>query len=195
MEINYELTTEDFLELTRITARENKTSMNTARLIGVVFVLLIVLDFIYCIATGLIQLKPSSILLYFFGRLLFQLLFLLASVKVLNLASQKMADKTNEKAKTNGVFCEHKIILDEEELIEITDINTSRYSWKAIGEISENEGFVVIPVNLSYNYVIPKRFFSNEKHIKEFIDTANEYKQNAELRFNSSHFAKFEIES
>jgi hypothetical protein len=116
-------------------------------------------------------------------------------VKVLNLASQKMTDKANQKAGKNGVFCEHKIILEDDELIEITDINTSRYSWKAIGEITENEGFVVIPVNMSYNYLIPKRFFTNRNHIKEFIDNANEYKQNAELRFNSSHFAKFELES
>lgn len=195
MQVNYELTTEDFVEFQQIVSRQNKVTINTGRVIGVVFVLLILADFIYCVATGLIQFNGKSILLYLFGRFLLQFLFLIAAAKFLTWSSQKLIDKATDLTGKNGVFCEHKIILDEDELIEITDINTSRYSWKGIGEITENEKFIVIPINLSASYTIPKRYFSSPQHIKEFVDTANEYKQNAELRFNSSHFAKFEIES
>lgn len=195
MEINYELTSQDFVEFQQIISRQNKVTINTGRLIGVVFVLLVLADFIYCVATGLIQFNGRSILLYLFGRFLLQFLFLIAAAKILNWTSQKLLQKEIDNTGKNGLFCEHKIILDEDELIEITDINTSRYSWKGISEITENEKFVVIPINLSASYLIPKRYFSNPTHIKEFIDTANEYKQNAELRFNSSHFAKYEIES
>lgn len=195
MEINYELTSQDFVEFQQIISRQNKVTINTGRVIGVVFVLLVLADFIYCVATGLIQFNGKSILLYLFGRFLLQFLFLIAAAKILNWTSQKLVQKEIDKTGKNGLFCEHKIILDEDELIEITDINTSRYSWKGISEITENEKFVVIPINLSASYLIPKRYFSSPNHIKEFVDTANEYKQNAELRFNSSHFAKYEIES
>lgn len=195
MEINYELTTEDFVEFQKIVTRQNKTHINIGRTIGVVFTLLILADFIYCLVTGLIQFNGKSFLLYLFGRFLLQFLFLIAAAKALYWGSQKLADKATNKIGKNGVFCEHRLVLDEDELIEITDVNTSQFSWIGIGEITENEKFVVIPINLSASFTVPKRYFTDSKHLKEFIDTANEYRQNAQLRFNPSHLARFEIES
>ena len=117
MEINYELTPKDFVEFQQIITRQNKVTVNTGRIIGIVFVLLILTDFIYCVATGLIEFNGKSILWYLVGRFLLQFLFLIACAKILNWSSEKLFEKANKQTQINGVFCEHKIVLDEDELI------------------------------------------------------------------------------
>ena len=194
MEIKYELTPQDLVEFQQIAAREDKVNITSGRILGVVSMLLLLADFIYCLMSGSIDFSARSILIHLSGRLVLLFLLLIASAGVLRLIHKKMVDKIARTDK-NGTFCEHKIILNEKEFIELTDVNISRYSWTGMGEISENEKFVVIPVNLSASYIIPKVHFEDETHIKHFIETAVEYKRNAELRFNKSYFVKYELES
>jgi hypothetical protein len=195
MEINYELTQQDFLEYHKIVARQNTVMMTAGRMLGVISVLLIIADFIYCVATGMFDFSNGNVFFYLFGRFALLIMLLLSSAFILNMYAKKATDKVVNVTGKNGVFCEHKIILNENEFIEITDVNTSRHSWIGVGEITANEKFVVIPLNLSSSFTIPKRHFQNEESAKMFVDTANEYRKNADLKFNPSHFSQFEIES
>jgi uncharacterized membrane protein len=195
MEINYELTQQDFLEYQKIVARQNTAMMTAGQMLGVISGFLIIADFIYCVATGMFDFSNGNILTYLFGRFVLLIALLLSSAFLLNMYAKKAIDKATNVVGENGVFCEHKIILNENEFIEITDVNTSRHSWVGVGEITENEKFVVIPLNLSSSFTIPKRYFQNEESAKMFVDTANEYRKNADLKFNPSHFSRFEIES
>ncbi len=81
---------------------------------------------------------------------------------------------------------------DRKELIELTDVNTARYSWKAIGETKELESFITINVLMSSLYIIPKRHFQDRAQINKFLETANQYQQNAEGIFQLSHLTEYE---
>jgi hypothetical protein len=89
---------------------------------------------------------------------------------------QKQGIKKVASIRNNGILCEHKIVLDENEFIEITDVNTSSHSWLSVGEIKELESFVMINVNFCGTHFIPKRFFNDERHIQEFVETAHQTK-------------------
>jgi hypothetical protein len=96
------------------------------------------------------------------------------------------------KAPENGLVCEHKIILTENELIEVTDVNLSRYSWKAVGEIKELESFILINILMSGSFLIPKRYFQDGAEARDFLEKAQYYKQNAENSFQPSQFIEYE---
>jgi hypothetical protein len=193
-EIKFEITSDDLIEYQKITARENKISLTGGFILGIVAIFLIFADFIYSIVIGAIEFNPAVIFLNLFGRLILFTALAFISAGVLNLIHKKAVKNLNISDK-NGVFCEHRIILTEAEFIELTDVNIARYSWATIGEITENEKFVVIPVNLSFSHIIPKRAFEDEIHIKNFIDTAVEYKEKSQHRFNPSYIANYELNS
>lgn len=193
-EIKFELTSQDLAEYQQIAARENKVNVTFGRILGVVLTAILIADFLFNMFTGAIGNNPSFILLNLFARLVLLTILLFASSIILSAIGRKMINKMDGSEK-NGVFCEHRIVLTEKEFIELTDVNMARYSWQAVGEIRENEKFVVIPINLSATHIIPKRFFDDEKQIKNFLETAAEYRENSRQRFNPSYIANYELSS
>lgn len=192
MKIKYELTPEDFYRFSKENAPSQFTHKPMVALYALTYLVFIFADIIYALIFGM----PSD---WSIGAILMSILIrtvicslalfvVLGLIKLfVNKKSKELTSKPN-----NGAFCEHQIIINERELIELTNVNTSRYSWKTIGEIKEMENFVVIEILLSSSYIIPKRFFQNKQEIKNFIQTANSYKQDAELRFAPSHIIDYE---
>lgn len=105
---------------------------------------------------------------------------------------QKRATNKIESVQNNGILCEHKIVFNENEFIEVTDVNTTKHSWLSIGEIKELDDFVYINVNFVGTHFIPKRFFNDQNQIKEFVEIAQYHQNSAKEKFNSSHLASYE---
>ncbi len=84
------------------------------------------------------------------------------------------------KEKRNGVACRHTIILDEKDLIEITDVNTTFFDWSGIKSIQSLPTCILIQNKGNQFHAIPKRFFDNKKQAEEFVETANYYREQAE---------------
>lgn len=192
MEINYELTKKDLIDFSNATAKENEGNKTTTQVFTGLALGFIFADFIYVVIRGweFVGGIEGFILSLFIRFLLaFGVLGLFYYI-VLNM--QKRIAKNLENIAHNGVFCEHKIVFDENVFTEITDVNTSQHSWISVGEIKEMDDFVSINVNLSGTHFIPKRFFNDEQHIKHFIETAQHYQQSAKEKFNVSHLAEFD---
>ena len=83
------------------------------------------------------------------------------------------------KGKRNGVACLHTIILDQNDLIEITDVNTQFSDWNGIKSISSLPNCVLIQNNSNQAHIIPKRYFENKNQMSEFVELANFYCQKA----------------
>ena len=192
MEINYELTPEDFYAFSKENAPTQKKHQPTVAIFMIAYLLFIFADIIYAFFSGSLNDWSFGAFLINIGLrtalTFFVIAMLLAIIKLISM--KKLNDVT--KGQENGLFCEHRIIMTENELIEVTDVNTSRYSWKAIEEIKEIESFVLINVVMSSSYVIPKRCFQDSEHIKKFVETANYYQQNAGNTFQPSHFTTYE---
>lgn len=192
MEIDYELTPEDFYKF----SKENAPSQSTYKPMGVIFLAIFIIfifaDVIYSLFFGSLSewnigyfLKNLALRTAItFGTIVFILL-------LFKLFSKFWAKKAAEEEK-NGLICNHRIILTEKELIELTDVNTSRYLWQAIGEIKELENFVSIAVQMSGLFIIPKKNFQDIKQLRDFLDAAKQYQQSAKDTFQLSHILEYE---
>jgi hypothetical protein len=192
MEINYDLKPEDFVQFGKEIAPSQITHKPQVTAYLIMYFLFIFGDIIYALFSGSLKnWDLSAFLMTIVLRTVITFAMVIICLGIIKLIVRRKAkDVSQEQA--NGLFCEHRIVLTENELIEITDVNTSRYAWKAIGEIKELQGFVLINVMLSSTYVIPVRAFRNQEHLTNFIEKANYFKQNAVNSFQPSHFIEYE---
>ena len=195
MEINYELSPQDFVKYSKAISKSANTHLPMVFLFTSIALLFIFADFFYVYFAGTMDGWTVETFLLSLGiRLLIALGLLGIIAVVLNFILLRFGNKISENPK-NGVLCKHKIILNENELVEITDVNTSHYSWHGIGKIKEIEEFIIIEVLSSSSYVIPTRFFQNRTQIEKFIETATFYRQNSIEAFSPPHLAGFEENS
>lgn len=195
MEINYELTEKDLIDFSNIIAKDHESTKINTKIFSVLAVAFIFADFIYVVVRGWEHLGGFE---GFMLSLMFRFVLSIAVIYFFYLFAifmQKRLAKKLKNTEKNGVFCEHKLVFDENVLAEVTDVNTAKHSWISVGEIKEIDDFVSINVNLHGNYIIPKRYFNDEQHIKEFVENAQHYQQSAKDKFNSSHLAAFERDS
>jgi hypothetical protein len=192
MEINYELKPEDLAQFGKEIAPTQSSHKPQVIAYLIMYVLFIFADIIYAFFTGSLKdWNVSALLLNLALRTIITFAAIFVFLGIIKIIVRKKA-KDVSKEQANGLFCEHRIVLNESELIEITDVNTSHYAWKAIGEIKELESFVLINVLMSNTYIIPKRYFQDREHITNFLEKANYYQQNAGNSFQPSHFIEYE---
>lgn len=192
MEINYSLEPKDFVKYSKAISKSANTHKPMVVLFTSIAFLFIFADVIYAYFAGIMDGWTVETFLLSLAIRLFIALGLLGIIAVvLNLILLRLGNKVADNPK-NGVLCEHKIILNENELVEITDVNTSHYSWRGIGKITEIDEFIIIEVLSSASYVIPTRFFTDRQHIEQFKETANFYQQKSIESFSPSHLAAHE---
>lgn len=192
MEINYELKAEDFFQLGRELGKDKKQSNPLFIILVITYILFIFADILYVFIFGSFKgWDAGGVIFSLFVRVMLMFSVILITLGIIKVIIHKK-ESILKKEPPNGLLCAHRIVINENELLEITDVNTSRYVWKAIGEIKETESFVLINVLMSSSYIIPKRYFQNNEDIKEFIETADYYRQNSQNNFQLSHIIEYE---
>ena len=192
MEINYELEPKDLIAFNKYNAKKMKTHVPLVVVYSFVFIVFLGADFVYAIFAGWIDVWNSgSLVTHLIIRVVIWAALVGIVLLVFYLVQLKAANAAAETQK-NGVFCPHKMILSEKELIEITEVNTSRYAWACITPIVEIEDFILVPIASSATHIIPKRYFKDREHIDEFVETAKQYRQDAESDFQLSHLVEYE---
>jgi hypothetical protein len=195
VEVNYELKAEDFYLFGKENASAQSNYQPTVVLLSITYLLFIFSDMIYAFFSGsLPDLNFRSLLGNIFIRILLTFVLMFIVLIIYKAIIAKKIKSFTDKSK-NGVLCEHKIILTGEELVEITDVNISRYSWKAIGEIKESENFVMFDIMGSFSYIIPKKHFDDAQHKKDFIEEFKTHKRKSLDSFNPSYFAMLDRKS
>jgi hypothetical protein len=195
MEINYELTRDDLIKFYREFATLQATHKPLVFFMMFMYFLFVFADLLYLVFSGTGNFTgPDQIILSFMIRSVIGMgIFCL--VYIVSVLLQQNAAKKLDEMQNNGILCEHRIILNENEFIELTDVNTSKHSWLSVGDIKEIDDFVFINVNFVGTHFIPKRFFDDREQIKEFVETARFYRNSAKEKFNSSHLAAYDRET
>jgi hypothetical protein len=192
MEINYELEPKDLIAFNKHNARQRKTHLPLTTLFFFVLVMFLSADFIYAFFSGSVVIWDfKSFSTHLFIRLVILAVMLGVIILALYLMQLKLGNYVAG-IEDNGVLCQHKIVLNERELIEITKVNTSRHSWTNVAKIEEIEKFLLVTVGSSATFVIPKRYFKDREEIKTFLKTANYYRENASHTFQPSHLTEYE---
>lgn len=89
----------------------------------------------------------------------------------------------------DGVLGEHLIKFEEDYLVEITDVNQTKQSWKGVDKIEENQNYIFIFISPLNAHIIPKRFFDTEQDASMFFEEAKRLKETAISNFSPSYLA------
>jgi YcxB-like protein len=97
--------------------------------------------------------------------------------------------------KGDGTIGQHVIELRENCLLEVSDVNSTEHNWKSVQKIVEWRNYFLLYVSPTNAHLIPKRFFVSDEEAKRFLNEAKRLKDNSELTYNPSYFARCELES
>ncbi len=188
MEIIYEVTADDYYNFGRENSRSQAEFQPTVIILTLTILIFIFADLIYSYFLGALKyLNPEWVILNIIARLFLSIILMLLVMITFNLIVGRKKRKIEEMSK-NASLCEHKLILTEKELIEITDLYTNRSSWKAIGEIKESDNFLFFGSAMAHTYIIPKKYFGDRKQVKDFVNTYNTYRQKSLNEYRPSYF-------
>lgn len=93
----------------------------------------------------------------------------------------------NSHKNNEGTLGQHTLVFNENDLIEITDVNETKHSWKSIQKIIETKSLFLIYVSPTNAHIIPKRSFSSENEAKLFIEEVKRLKENSKSHYTSSY--------
>ena len=108
------------------------------------------------------QINIGMIIVLILWILLFYTLYLFFSLLLMLVSSVFKKDKS--------FLTNHKITLNDDNLIEETKYGTSIYKWEAIHRMKENKNYLFIYVSPSSAHIIPKKTFSSSDNYKLFFN-------------------------
>jgi len=89
----------------------------------------------------------------------------------------KTTKRLYEEQDTNGIICEHILEINNENIMEKTDINEQKALWVSVQKIDTDNDYAYIYVSAIQAHIIPRKNVS-EGNFEEFIEKARQYWQN-----------------
>lgn len=188
-EIIYEVTADDYYKYGKENSHSQKEFHPTVILLTITYFLFIFADLIYSYFFGALQdLSLNWLLGNIFIRLFLTFFLMLSVIGMIRFIVGRKKQEILDKRK-NPIFCEHKLILTENEMVEITDLFTNRSSWKVIGQLKESESYLFFDSATTFIYLIPKRYFADGQQITDFRNKFNSYRERSLNEYSPSYFA------
>lgn len=79
-----------------------------------------------------------------------------------------------------GIFCQHRMTLDADKLIDTTGVGETSMTWRGIERVEESAAHIFIYIAASTAFVIPKWAFDTEQCARGFFDAARTYQRKAD---------------
>ncbi len=176
MEIQYEITADDVPKI--LNESHKRTAFYTVQtLVSAAFGLLFVsADIILTIVAmfkndGAIRLSDPQILV----RLAISIGIVAVTSTILMVAGKFTMKNAFQSPGTNGLFCQHTIVMDEKGFTESTEVNKSFHAWEGVEKVLESANFVILQIRLGTGYHIPKRAFASAEELNGFVSLAQGY--------------------
>jgi len=93
----------------------------------------------------------------------------------------KMTRAMIEEGENKGILGRHTIEITPEAVVDTTQYTSSKVLWSAVEGIDTTEEYAFIHTGAKGGHAIPKRVFSDETDFEQFVATAREYHQIAQL--------------
>ena len=87
----------------------------------------------------------------------------------------------SEEKLDSGLLGKHKIILNDNDVVEMTEVGESKTSWRGVHRLEQSDEYIFVYTTAIGAHVIPKRAFANRNDADKFWEAANHYKQAASV--------------
>lgn len=91
------------------------------------------------------------------GAILFAGLFSLIFNHLFAASMDRQVRRLYKEGTNKGVFGQHEIEIDDEGLVERTEVNETRQSWQGVERVGETDEYAFIYISSVMAHVIPKR--------------------------------------
>ena len=172
MELNYEITKQDYLDY-NLYYMQYSSTMKKTLLVQRFILPLIFLVFPFILAT------ISSKIPFWYWMTIFNvttIVWIVFYPRHLKSQVKKRISKMVDEGKNVGFLGNSKLILTEEGITLITEARESKTSWKAVESICETEKHIFIFISAVEAYIVPNRIFESENMKKEFLELLNSKK-------------------
>ncbi len=192
MQINYELNAEDIKAFQHYALKKNST-VKKANIFNYLFIGILSywqVIYLFLFQNFVSNLNWSLLLIYLVsGTITFG--FILAISKAVSYIGQFIAINSAVKKYKygDGVLGEHLLRFENNFIIEATDVNETKHSWKGVDRIEENREYIFIYTTALNAHIIPKRYFRSAQESTMFFDEAIRLKDAANTKFSPSYLA------
>lgn len=169
MEINYELTKEDFIQFNMYHYKNSKVMKKSLifmrYFLPIFFIVAAIVTFVLRQ-----EIAISSIIFVIVGCLWFVLF-----PGIMNKSIYKKVDQFFSEGKNLSLLGKHSIVINEESIIEKSETSEVKHSWATVEKVAESETHIIIYVSAVSAYMIPIKAFNNDEEKSKFIDLVRNY--------------------
>lgn len=163
MELNYELTKEDYVDFNMYHVKNSKETKKA------VFIQRYVISLMFLIIPIVIWiLKKETFNIIYVICPLFWIMWILFYNKAFDRSITKKINRMLDKSINSGLIGMHNITIDNGELIEKTSNGYIKNNIRDINEIQETKDHIFIYISNNNAYVIPKRTFKSKEKLNNF---------------------------
>jgi len=166
MEINYNLTEEDYLNFNMYHIKNSKTgkkALNTQRYISPLFFLLV--SYVFSIISDI------PFFIFFITFLAMSILWVIFYPKYFYSLIIRNTKKFIKEGKNDGLLGDHTMTMTDEGIVDISSNRETKVTWSGIDSFKEdNENLYLYNSSLSA-YILPKRELDNVEEVKRYIQS------------------------
>ena len=177
-EIEYTIGKDDILAFNRFHTRHSaawKRQYREQQIVSsaLIFFICFALALIACVIrpeTPLAVAAPLGILIAAVA-IFFNLLFYRYQV---NSSQKKLVNEMIDEGRNRGMLGRHKLIVEDEYLVEITEVAEGRTMWIGVERVEQDDDYIAIYIGYATAHVIPKRSFRDEEAAQDFFNLVRE---------------------
>ena len=179
MQIEYELTSDDLFAFQWRSAFKSKMGRRSSRMSYVVwFLVLLLFSILPAISPDGFNIEDVDLRFLVTAFVIVAILNWLVVRWLMRRAIHKLL---SEVKRDKGQLGRHKVLLDEDGVVESTAVGESRSSWAGIDRLEQDREYIFIYTQPHAAHIIPKRAFNNSHEAQAFYELAKLNMETKEL--------------
>ncbi|AXI10808.1 hypothetical protein CUC15_18475 [Oceanobacillus zhaokaii] len=164
MEINYNLTEEDYLNFNLFHMKNSKSVMNSLkmqRFLTPIFFILI--SYLFS------QLGDTPFLFAFIPFLIISIIWIVFYPRFFYKTVIRNVKKMIREGRNGGLIGKHRMIITEDGITETTSTDETKVNWSGIQAFKEDNDYFYLYNSSVSAYILPKRELKNADEVKDYL--------------------------
>ena len=179
MDIEYEVTRDDLFAFQwRAVKRSAPVKRSKRKAYAILFIALLLVSILPSIGPDGFDIMRAN---FAFLAISFSIVAVLTWFFDRGLTIRAINELIDKEKPGKGLLGKHKIIMNEKEVIESTDVGQSRTSWIGVDRVEQSDEHIFIYTTPHAAHLIPKRSFASGSAAESFWEAAKLYKHAASV--------------